>query len=452
MRSVSSRKQRWFAGKCAVAILIAAALSGCAAPAISLERPGPSIETVVPKAPSARTPGWKGIVPGQTSRSEVERSFQPRASAGNSAVYEIDQIEAAITYARNGKVDAIELPSAVQIEEGELRSKFGPPDRTMRSDSALKVLDYDSAGLTILVEARTGKATRVRLKPASAAGIASHWALLDEMVPIRLPLYDLKKRRAIVKNALHGTAKVPGAAERDAAQQTFRQISDHRIVIGEPDLQNYLHGLALRLASVTPTSADLWRVYAIEGSVPQGMNLGGGYILVTRGFLSDLETEAQLAFILCHEMAHQLNGDVASEATRQAAASLVVIAGAIAAGVFGGETAARQTMRLGSLAAEIGLAPFSREQEAQADILALYILETAGYDPRQAVPVMDRLVALRDKYGHPISILATHPGPEVRMAQVRQWLAARDSVDYSDSLVTTREFIEIRERFRAKPR
>jgi len=171
--------------------------------------------------------------------------------------------------------------------------------------------------------------------------------------------------------------------------------------------------------------------------------------LVTQGLIEQLESEGQLAYVIAHEMAHQLKGDVAAERSRQAVASLFVLAGALAAGAFGGEAAARGAVALGSVAAQAGLVPFSREQEADADLVALIILEAAGYEPRQALQVMDRLTSLRDKYGHPVSILSTHPSPEARMVQIQQWLAARNDVNYSHSLVATQEFIEIRSRYRS---
>jgi predicted Zn-dependent protease len=186
----------------------------------------------------------------------------------------------------------------------------------------------------------------------------------------------------------------------------------------------------------------------INSNVPQAMNLGGGQILITRGLLEQLDTESQLAWILSHEMAHQLLGHLARARQRAAVASAIILIGSLAAGAFGGQLAAQGAAQLGSAAAGVGLAAFSREEEDVADLLALYIAEAAGYDPRQATGVMDRLTGLRDRYGSSLTVFSTHPSPEVRREQVRQWLSAHKEVDYSHALISTQEFAAIAAKYR----
>lgn len=423
--------------------LIAALCAGCVAVRRPQPRqPPPRIESKVIAPAISVTRPWKGIVAGRSTRAQVDHRFKPIAVKGAIVSYEIDHIEAIVSYAPGGTAASIDLPAYAAISESKLTTDYGNPDRTRAARPSGRELDYDAAGLTIVVAGEPALTRRVRLRAARGLTRPKSEELFDELVPIRPPLPDLRIRRAEVAKAL-GEIPPETTGEKEGAEEVYAAVSDQGLLIKQPGLQRYIRGLAARLASVTPRGASEWDVEVIKGSVPQGMNLGGGYILVTQGVIDQLGSEGQLAYILAHEMAHQLKGDLAAEQSRQVTASIIVLAGALAAGIFGGEAAARGAAQLGSVAAQAGLAPFSRDQEAGADLTALYILEAAGYDPRQALPVMDRLKSLRDKYGTPISILSTHPSPEARMAQIQEWLAARKDVDYSHALVTTQEFIEL---------
>jgi len=151
-------------------------------------------------------------------------------------------------------------------------------------------------------------------------------------------------------------------------------------------------------------------------------------------------------------MAHQLKGHVRVTQTRGEMANMVVLAAAIAVGVATGSSdLMRATAELGGVAASATMAPFSQAQETEADLTALEILEEADYDPRAALKVMDSLRAIRDKYGTGVTILSTHPSIESREEDIRKWLNSRSGRDYSCALITTQEFIRIREEYRLNP-
>jgi predicted Zn-dependent protease len=73
------------------------------------------------------------------------------------------------------------------------------------------------------------------------------------------------------------------------------------------------------------------------------------------------------------------------------------------------------------LGAQVGLSlPFSREQEAEADILGLRYMRAAGYDVRQAIPFWQ---AMQQSGGsRPPEFLSTHPDPDNRVARIRNYI------------------------------
>ncbi len=190
----------------------------------------------------------------------------------------------------------------------------------------------------------------------------------------------------------------------------------------------------------------------MKGPLPNAMNIGGGYVFITQGLIEHVESEAQLAYVVSHEMAHQLKGHVRMTQTRAEIGSILVLAAAIAVGAATGSSELmRATMNLGGVAAAASLAPFSRAEETEADLIGLEIVEAAGYDPREASKIMDSMKAIRDKYGTGVTILSTHPPVEAREEHIRRWLDARQTRDYSSALVTTQDFAAVRQQYRVSP-
>jgi predicted Zn-dependent protease len=130
----------------------------------------------------------------------------------------------------------------------------------------------------------------------------------------------------------------------------------------------------------------------VEDPSVNAESLPNGTLLINTGLLGALENEAQLAFVLSHEMAHVLQVHYRREVeeTRKSRVGLT-IAG-IAAGAFIGDA--------GLFMAEIGIASVvnghQRELENQADRLGLQNIIEHGYDPREA-PNFSRIVI--NRYG-----------------------------------------------------
>jgi peptidase M48-like protein len=103
---------------------------------------------------------------------------------------------------------------------------------------------------------------------------------------------------------------------------------------------------------------------------------------------------------------------------------------------------------LGSLAAGATLASFNRDQETEADLIGLHLLNAAEYDPREAVKVMKKFIELRNLHGASLPLFATHTDPEVRLTNIQQWLGSLGEIDYSKRLVTTQECIEFKDTYR----
>lgn len=162
----------------------------------------------------------------------------------------------------------------------------------------------------------------------------------------------------------------------------------------------------------------------LDSHVVNAMALPGGYIYVTRGLLSHVENEAQLAMILGHEVGHVL-GRHASR--RQATAQLGQI-GLLGAAILGEAVAGagRAVMDIGGAGAQLLFLRHSREDEREADRAGVAYSEFAGYDAAQAAAFFRTLQRLGEQGGALPGWLSTHPDPAEREATIPQLAAQYD--------------------------
>ena len=202
-------------------------------------------------------------------------------------------------------------------------------------------------------------------------------------------------------------------------------------LITDPDLNNYVRNIACKLAG--PHCADI-RVYIVE--IPQfnAAMAPNGAMQVWSGLFLRVENEAQLAQILSHEIGHyvrrhsvQALRDVRTKAAFLQIFGLAVGADGAAAGVAAGvgagagQLAGSGAQAAAQLATVGSIYAFSRENEREADEIALQSMVNAGYDPREAAKTWEALIKERDaaKEGSPLFFFTTHPNPEERIATLK---------------------------------
>jgi predicted Zn-dependent protease len=111
--------------------------------------------------------------------------------------------------------------------------------------------------------------------------------------------------------------------------------------------------------------------------------LPGGPIWINRGTIDAAQTEAQLAGVIAHEIAHIANRHAAEQITKGTFANVGL---GILGAILGGEGRASQIAHLGAgIAAQATMMKFSRDAEREADTKALQYMRRAGYDPRGMV-------------------------------------------------------------------
>jgi predicted Zn-dependent protease len=138
-----------------------------------------------------------------------------------------------------------------------------------------------------------------------------------------------------------------------------------------------------------------------------------------------MKTEAGMAVVLGHEVAHATLRHSGQRITEQMGAQLGLgIAGAFLGGALGDSPYKNQLMAAMGAGATVGfLLPYGREHETEADMVGLKYMAEAGYDPREALVFWERFSAATAG-GAPPEFLSTHPGGETRIKNIKNKMAA----------------------------
>jgi predicted Zn-dependent protease len=152
-----------------------------------------------------------------------------------------------------------------------------------------------------------------------------------------------------------------------------------------------------------------WEVNTLATDELNAYAMPGGKIMVYEGIVKKLNlTDDEIAAIMGHEIAHALREHSRERVSRQYAQQLAVSGAAALLGA-GNEVAGLAN----TLATVTFQLPFSRDQEAEADIVGLELMARAGYDPNAAVSLWRKMLSA-ERQQQP-EFLSTHPAPATRI-------------------------------------
>ena len=195
-------------------------------------------------------------------------------------------------------------------------------------------------------------------------------------------------------------ARAKGKLDNNYAQvQRLRRIANHLIP----------QTTALRPDA---TSWD-WKVHAITDNQINAYVMPGGKIVFYTGIIERLKlTDAEIAAIMGHEMAHALREHSREKASRGVATQGVLGIAVSALGLSSGQA------QLVGLAGQLGLdLPHSRTQEAEADKIGIELMARAGYDPNAAVTLWQKMQSAGG--GSVPQFLSTHPSSANRISNLK---------------------------------
>jgi predicted Zn-dependent protease len=160
-----------------------------------------------------------------------------------------------------------------------------------------------------------------------------------------------------------------------------------------------------------------WETNVISSEEVNAWCMPGGKIAVYTGLIERLHpTDDELAAVMGHEIAHALREHGRERVSQAQAQGMIIgVIGAVA-GV------SRAGMDLTSVIADLTLnKPNSREHETEADRIGVELAARAGYDPRGAISLWEKMGRLGG--GQPPEFLSTHPSAATRIADLKVYSA-----------------------------
>lgn len=233
---------------------------------------------------------------------------------------------------------------------------------------------------------------------------------------------------------LTGCVRAPGTArdqmiffseekEMDLGVKAYREVLRGSRLNENPEINEMVNRVGRRIAAAANKPEYHWEFAVIQDDrMINAFALPGGKVAVFTGLLPVTKTEAGLATVMGHEVAHALQRHGAERMSRGILEQIAQV-GAMA-GAATGAVNPQAVMAAQSAYGVVSSLPFNRAQESEADYIGLKLMAKAGYDPREAVPFWERMsgcprnmigkLCFRSQTAVP-EFLSTHPSDITRI-------------------------------------
>ncbi len=230
--------------------------------------------------------------------------------------------------------------------------------------------------------------------------------------------------------------------EREIAlgRDLSRQVEESSKLVVDPEVTEYVNRIGQNLVRNSDSRVP-FTIKVLDSDEVNAFALPGGFFYVDSGLILAADSEAELAAVMAHEIAHVAARHATKNMTKQQIWNMASIPL-----MFIGGPAAFAIAEVASIAVPLGFLKFSRDAEREADMLGLQYDYAAGYDPQAFVQFFEKLnVEERKKHSNIAKMFSTHPMNSDRIAaaqdEIRNYLPDRDSY-----IVDTSEFESMKAR------
>lgn len=255
--------------------------------------------------------------------------------------------------------------------------------------------------LVVLTALLTGACTTVQTTQSGAVGVERKQRMLlseEQVENMSAQMYAQTLQEADAKDVLN-----PNSAQTQRIRNIASKLITHTPVFRE-DARKWN-----------------WQVNVLENEAINAYAMAGGKIMVYTGLINKLNaTDAELAAVIGHEIAHALREHTREQMSRAYATQIGLLGVAAAIGIATGDSnKASTTLGLGSTVAAVALTlPHSRRAETEADQIGLELMARAGYDPNAAISLWEKMGKAGGQ--KPPEFLSTHPADATRIAEIKR--------------------------------
>jgi predicted Zn-dependent protease len=228
------------------------------------------------------------------------------------------------------------------------------------------------------------------------------------------------------------------AIGRQLAQDVERQAK----VITDPIIAEYVNRVGQNIVRNSDAKVP-FTIKVLDSEEVNAFALPGGFFFVNSGLILKADSEAELAGVMGHEIAHVAARHGTRSATKGGIAQIGLLATAIAVPYGWTGYAVQQGA---GLAIPMGFLAFSRANEREADHLGLQYMYKAGYDPTAFVDFFEKIETLENrKPGSVAKVFMTHPMTDDRIKASQEEIQ-KDLKPKPEYVVSTSEFNDVKAR------
>lgn len=210
--------------------------------------------------------------------------------------------------------------------------------------------------------------------------------------------------------------------------QAYNEVKKQAKISNHAEWTRMLNRVAPRIAKASGEDFK-WEWMLIDSPEVNAWCMPGGKMAVYTGIMPVLKTEAALAAVLGHEVAHATKRHGKQRYARAIKSNfggmLIGIGSQVAGQLYCQSQSCRMVTGLGGAAAGLAITFFdmkySRADESEADKEGQYFMAMAGYEPSESIKLWERM-GEASKGKAPPEILSTHPSDETRIKNLKSWL------------------------------
>ena len=244
-------------------------------------------------------------------------------------------------------------------------------------------------------------------------------ALLLLLAVASVPAYAQFNLRDLNINKMFDTAKKVVTATSDIAEpeeiNIGRDMASRLLgaapLVNDPALQRYVNNVGRWLASQSERPDLPWQFGVLDAPEVNAFAVPGGTVFVTKGLVQRMQSEAQLAGVLAHEISHVLRKHHLKAIQKGAQTALA--GEALQQAVKDPSGMARD--KLISLGSELYTRGLDKSDEFEADRLGVVIAARGGYDSYGLPAVLQTLQAMNAQDSALAMMFKTHPSPTDRL-------------------------------------
>ncbi len=220
---------------------------------------------------------------------------------------------------------------------------------------------------------------------------------------------------------------------REASQNDLKRVGE----VPSADALNMVKRIGQSMAAKSERPNLPWEFHVLDDAAVNAFAYPGGFIFVTRGLLTHINSEAELAEVVGHEIGHVTAKHTVAAMSQQQLAQI----GLVGASIFS-PTIAKYGDLLGTGASLLFL-KFGRDDELQADALGFQYSLAQGYDVRESPKVFTMLGRLSSGEGRVPEWQSTHPDPGNRVQRAEDRLSKTTPAQLANTKVNRESFLRV---------